>query len=121
MRDRRRSVAAGAVAAVLALSASGCGGGQTVRRTITSAALEGKTGFRPTTVAVDKGDKVVLSVHNSADQAHGFSIEGYPSVKPLVVEPGKPATVRFTASRPGSFKMFCQLHPPHQPATLVVR
>jgi len=36
------------------------------------------------------------------------------------VEPGKPLKVKFSAGKPGTFKIFCQLHPAHQMATLVV-
>lgn len=110
--------ATGALALVLAL-ATACGG-TTRHKTIAAASVSGRPGFEPNTITVDKGDKLSLRVSNNLDKPHGFSIEGYPKVK-KVVEPGKPITVKLTASRSGTFRIFCQLHPTHQGANLVVR
>lgn len=107
---------AGAVALVLGVA--GCAS-HTDRGTITATMVSGKAGFEPSAVTVHKGDKVDLTVGNSTDKTHGFDIEGYGIVR--VVDPkAPPLHVRFTADKAGTFKIFCQLHPTHQPATFVV-
>jgi nitrosocyanin len=107
-----------ALAAVVAMAATaGCGKG-TERRQISAAVVDGKPGFTPASLSVHTGDKVVLVVRNTTDKTHGFSIEGYGVSK--VVSTSQPLRVRFTASKAGVFKIFCQLHPTHQTATLRV-
>jgi nitrosocyanin len=111
-----RVLATGAVA-VLALA--GCGGGGTSNRTIQADIVNGKAGFVPSTVNVHKGDKVDLVVTNTTDKTHGFDIEGYHITREI--DPtAPPVHVKFTANQGGTFKIFCQLHPTHQTATLVV-
>ena len=102
----------------LALVLAGCGGHATSRRSIDAAAVAGGAGFDPATVTVHKDDNVVLTVGNTTDKTHGFSIEGYGIHDE--VSPGTPLKVKFKAKKPGTFKIFCQLHPAHQVATLVV-
>ena len=113
---------AGLVAAVvsLVLVLAGCSGGHTDRHTVTAALVNGKAGFEPATVTVHTGDKVDLRVRNTTDRPHGFDIDGY-GLKAQVIQPdAEPVRVRFTARRAGTFRIFCQLHPTHQAATLVV-
>ena len=76
-------------------------------------------GFEPPTVTVDKDDNVVLAVNNSTTRTHGFSIEGYGIRRE--VEASKGLEVKFKSTKPGTFKVYCQLHETHQVATLVVR
>jgi nitrosocyanin len=110
-----------AVVLPVALAATACGGGGTEHRTVSAAVVQGKPGFTPTTVTVHTGDKVDLRVGNTTDKPHGFDIEGY-GLTARVIEPGAPPTrIRFTARRAGTFRIFCQLHPAHEPATLVVQ
>ncbi len=118
--SRRTATRAGVGAMALTLALATACGGTTRHRTISAASVSGRPGFAPDSITVDKGDKLSLRVGNNLDKPHGFSIEGYPKVK-KVVEPGKPITVKFTASRSGTFRIFCQLHPTHQGANLVVR
>ena len=106
----------GAVA--LAVSLAGCGSG-TDRRTIAAATVAGRPGFSPDPITVDKEDSVRLRVGNSTDRTHGFAVEGYRITR--TVEPNQTLDVRFRAFRAGTFKIYCQLHPTHQTATLVVR
>ena len=61
----------------------------------------------------------MLRVSNRTDKTHGFSIDAYGIHR--TEDPGKPITVQFTAKQAGTFKIYCQLHPTHQPATLIVR
>ena len=115
-----RRVAPVLLTGVLALAGAGCGT-KTVHRSINAALVNGAAGFTPANITVDKGDKVDLKVGNTTTAAHGFTIEGYPSVKPQVEQPNQPILVKFTASKAGTFTIRCQLHPRHRPATLVVR
>jgi len=102
----------------LALVLAGCGGHATSRRSIDAAAVAGNPGFDPDKITVHQDDNVVLTVGNRTDKTHGFSIEGY-GIR-HEIEPGKPLEVKFKAKKPGTFKIYCQIHPAHQLATLVV-
>jgi nitrosocyanin len=113
----RRFFPAALVAVALVLS--GCGGDPTARRQISAINVGSGAGFEPTTVTVDQNDNVRLSVGNSTTRVHGFSIEGYGIQRE--VEPNNGIEVRFKATKPGTFKIYCQLHETHQVATLVVR
>ena len=113
---RRRAAAVAAVA--LALGLAGCGTG-TDRRAIAATIVSGSAGYFPDPIAVDKEDTVRLKVGNGTDRTHGFSIEGYRIRR--TVDPNQTLDLRFKATRAGLFKIFCQLHPTHQTATLVVR
>jgi nitrosocyanin len=105
------------IAVVPVLVVAGCSKSPEERR-VAAAVVGGRPGFTPKTVKVDKGDKVELEVGNSTDRPHGFSIDAHNLSR--TVDPGKPITVRFTAKRAGTFRIFCQLHPAHQPAQLTV-
>jgi len=97
---------------------SACGGHATVRRTISAADVAGGAGFSPTPITVHKDDNVVLTVANSTARVHGFTLEGYAIQREI--NPGPGVEVKFSATKPGTFKIYCQLHPTHQVATLVV-
>jgi nitrosocyanin len=85
--------------------------------------LIGQTKFwLPSTIIVDQGDRVKLTLRNEApgqDLQHGFSIPGY-KISELVVR-GQPKTITFTANRPGVFAYYCQIHPAHVGGQLMVR
>jgi nitrosocyanin len=112
----RRSFAA--VVVGLGLILSGCGGHDTVHRSIASVAVTGGTGYEPTVITVSKDDNVVMAVGNSTAVVHGFSIEGY-GIQ-TEIPPGPAMQVKFKATHPGTFKIYCQLHEGHKVATLVV-
>jgi nitrosocyanin len=103
----------------LTLVLSGCGGHATLTRSIDAAPVSGGAGFDPTTITVHKDDNVILDVDNTTAVTHGFSIEGYGIHD--TVDPHTPIKVKFKARKPGTFKIFCQLHPAHQTATLIVQ
>jgi nitrous-oxide reductase len=66
-----------------------------------------------------KGHTVEIKVTNTAkDKPHGFSIDEYG--KKETIDQGKTTTVKFKADKAGTFKVYCQLHPTHQPAQLTV-
>jgi nitrosocyanin len=94
-------------------------GQPTERERIAIAAVDNAPGFAPREIVVDQENDIVLRVTNNTSTEHGFSIEGYR--RELVVKPGDTRDVKFKASRGGTFKIFCQLHPAHQTATLIVQ
>lgn len=112
-----RRAAALAVAVPLTLLLSGCSH-QTVHRAIAATSVDGKPGFSHAVINGNKEDTMVIKVGNGLDKTHGFSIEGYQVKK--TVDPGKTVEVKFRLSRAGTFKIYCQLHPAHQTATLIV-
>ena len=62
--------------------------------------------FDPSTIEVNKGDKVRLIV-TSLDVPHGIAIPEYGINQRL--EPGKPAIIEFTADKHGPFTAFCSV------------
>lgn len=62
--------------------------------------------FMPSTIEVNKGDKVRLIV-TSTDVPHGFAIKEYGINQRL--EAGKPVTIEFTADKEGTFTVFCSV------------
>ncbi len=119
MRRAARAALSTILAAVVAVGLSACGGTKNVDRTVTAAVVDGGAGFTPQTITVDKRNRVEIHVGNTTDAVHGFSIEGYGIREE--VKPGEPIEVDFTATNAGTYKVYCQLHPAHKTATLVVR
>ena len=103
---------------VLALATAGCGPDK-VERSIAAGVVDGAPGFTPVTITVDQEDSVTLAVRNTTDRDHGFTIEGYR--RTTIVQPGQVKEIKFKATRGGQFKIYCQLHPAHQTATLIVQ
>jgi heme/copper-type cytochrome/quinol oxidase subunit 2 len=62
--------------------------------------------FEPGTVRVNRGDTVVIRLESS-DVIHGLFVDGYEVS--TVAEPGRPAELRFTADKPGAFRMRCSV------------
>ena len=108
-----------AAAVSLGLVLAGCGGNPDVRRQIAAANVGTGAGFEPATMTVHKDDVVRVAVGNTSTRVHGFSIEGYGIQRE--VEPNNGIQVRFRARKPGTFKIWCQLHETHQVATLIVQ
>jgi nitrous-oxide reductase len=64
--------------------------------------------FTPEIIEVNEGDEVTVHITNSEraqDEVHGFAVSGQ-DVN-LSLEPGKTATAKFTADRPGVFSYYC--------------
>jgi nitrous-oxide reductase len=62
----------------------------------------------PEIIEVEEGDTVTVHLTNSEraqDQVHGFAVDTYDIN--LSVEPGKTATAKFVADRPGVFSYYC--------------
>lgn len=62
--------------------------------------------FDPSTITVNKGDRVVLHV-TSTDVEHGFSLATYDIVETLPA--GQTKTITFTADKAGEFNFFCSV------------
>ena len=62
--------------------------------------------FEPSTIEVNKGDKVRLIV-TSTDVPHGIAIPEYGINQRL--DPGIPATIEFTADKQGTFSAYCSV------------
>ncbi len=75
----------------------------------------------PSTIVVEEGDHVKLTLKNMAPGAvaeHGFAIPAYNIAE--IVKRGEPKTVEFTADKAGVFPFICQLHPAHIGGQLIV-
>jgi nitrosocyanin len=95
-----------------------------VRKFTLVSVLVGQTKFwLPSTIVVDQGDQVEVTLKNevpgAANNQHGFAIPAYNIEQ--VVTAGKPDKVAFTADKAGIFTFGCQLHPAHVGGQLVVR
>jgi cytochrome c oxidase subunit 2 len=62
--------------------------------------------FVPSTITVNKGDKVKLTI-TATDVTHGFSIPDFGVSATL--EPNQPKTVEFTADKAGTFSFRCSV------------
>jgi len=105
-------------AAALAIATTACGT-DNVQRSIAATPVNNAPGFFPTVIVVNQEDSVRLKVGNGTDREHGFTIEGYR--RATTVQPNETKEIKFKATRAGTFKIFCQLHPAHQPGTLIVQ
>ena len=63
--------------------------------------------FIPSTITVNKGDKVRLNV-KSIDGAHGFAISEFGINENL--KPGVTKTIEFIADKTGEFAFFCSVY-----------
>ena len=84
-----------------------------------SALVGGKNIFIPSTVVVTSGAGRSLSIFNTVDQPHGFSI---PSLGiQVVLQPGEEYVLELPTLEGGRIHAInCHLHPPHRSASLVV-
>ena len=107
------------VAVVSGVVLAACGGNhktEDFRVAITSSG--GVSGFNIGTITATEGDKVNIHLENATEKAHGFSIDAFNIHR--VIQPHQPETVSFTPNKTGQFKVYCQLHPAHVPAQMIV-
>ncbi len=115
----KRVLAVAVVAVAGALVLAGCAGNhKTEKFQISATSVNGASAFNVGTITVTEGDKVDLRLGNSTDKAHGFSIDAFGIHK--VIQAGQFQTVSFTPNKTGQFKIYCQLHPAHVPAQMIV-
>ena len=85
---------------------------------VVSTLVGGKNVFIPSTLVVVSGKPHTLSIFNTTDQPHGFSI---PAAKIQEVLPDQVEhEVTLPAMKAGVYPIHCQLHPAHRTATLLV-
>ena len=116
---RTRHIAAASLALAVAALLAGCGGPKTDHLSADDGPTATGNGITPVKLTAHKGHKVEIKVTNTAkDKQHGFSIDAFDVHE--VIDQGKTTTVKFKASQAGTFKVYCQLHPTHQPSELTV-
>jgi len=114
---RRVAVASLALAATALLA--GCGGTKTDHVSMDDGPSAAGNGITPATVTAHKGHNVEIKVTNTAsDKQHGFSIDAFGVTK--TIDPGRVTTVKFKATKAGTYRVYCQLHSTHKPAELTV-
>lgn len=67
-----------------------------------------RSSFEPTTVEVNKGDKVTIyltNIEQTTDELHGFGLSEY-NIN-VVVDPGETKTIEFAADRGGVYPFYC--------------
>ena len=93
----------------------------TVNVTLVSVEINDTKFWLPSSITVEQGDKVKLTLKNQVPGAvnqHGFTIPGYNITE--VVTRGTPKTITFVADKAGVFPFACQLHPAHIGGQLIV-
>lgn len=63
--------------------------------------------FEPSTIEVNKGDRVVLTI-TSEDVKHGFAIDDFGVA--VTLEPGKTVTTEFVADKAGTYDFYCSVY-----------
>ena len=114
----KRALVVVALAAAGPLLLTGCSNKKTETFRINATVINGAPGFSVGTITATEGDKVDLRIDNDTDKDHGFSIDALSIHR--VVKPHQPQTVSFTPKKTGEFRIYCQLHPAHVPARLIV-
>lgn len=64
-------------------------------------------GFKPNTIEVNQGDRVVINL-SSKDVTHGFYLEAYGINVP--VKKGSPTKISFIADKKGKFPFICSVY-----------
>ena len=103
---------------VLILGAGDAAGAEPKKFTLINVVLDGTKIWLPSSLMVQQGDEVELTLINKLDAPHGFQIADFGVEE--VVQPQGQTTVKFTASRPGAHSYICQLHPPHLGGQILV-
>jgi plastocyanin len=115
-RPQRIAVTLVLVAALALLAAcgndDGGGGGESLE--VTAADFS----FDPTTLEVEPGAEVTVTLINDGETEHSFSIED-PEVE-VEAEAGEEAETTFTAPDEGTVEFFCKYHPTQMTGELVV-
>ena len=85
--------------------------------------VKGNKIWTPGVFIVKKGDKVKITLINTAPSGvHAFAIEGYAGTEVQVdnKEGKNSKVVEFTADKAGLFRVFCPMHAPHVGGQLLV-
>jgi nitrosocyanin len=90
--------------------------------TLINVVLDDTKIWLPSSLMVQQGDEVELTLINKLDDPHGFKIEDFGIDFGIeeVVQPKAQMTVKFTASQTGAHSYICQIHPPHLGGNILV-
>jgi len=103
---------------ILMLGAGHAAAAEPKKFTLINVVLDGTKIWLPSSLMVQQGDEVELTLINKLDDPHGFKIEDFEIEE--VVQPKAQMTVKFTASKTGAHSYICQMHPPHLGGNILV-
>ncbi len=103
---------------ILLLGAASATAAEPKKFTLINVVLDGTKIWLPSSLMVQQGDEVELTLINKLEEPHGFKIEAFGVEE--VVRPKAQMTVQFTASQPGVHSYLCHLHPPHLGGQMLV-
>ena len=86
--------------------------------TVINVLLDGTKVWLPSSLAVQEGDEVELTLMNKLDEPHGFKIAEF-GIEEVVQAKGQ-STVKFTAAKAGVYPFICHMHLPHIGGQLLV-
>lgn len=86
--------------------------------TLINVVLDGTKIWLPSSLMVQEGDEVELTLINKLDEPHGFKIAAFGVEE--VIQPKAQMTIKFTAAQPGVYSYLCHLRPPHLGGQLLV-
>jgi plastocyanin len=103
---------------VLMLSAGYAVAAEPKKFTLINVVLDGTKIWLPSSLMVQQGDEVEITLINKLDDPHGFKIEDFGIEE--VIQPQAQMTVKFTASQAGAHSYICHIHPPHLGGQILV-
>ena len=86
--------------------------------TLINVLFDGTKVWLPSSIIVQAGDEVEVSLINKLDEPHGFKIAEFGVEE--VVQPKGTSTVKLTSTKAGVYSFVCHLHPPHIGGQLLV-
>ena len=108
----------GALLTVLILGVGLAATAEPKKFTLINVLLDGTKIWLPSSLMVQQGDAVELTLINKLDEPHGFKIEAFGIEE--VIQPKAQTTVKFTAAKTGAHSYVCQMHPPHLGGNILV-
>jgi heme/copper-type cytochrome/quinol oxidase subunit 2 len=103
---------------ILILSPGPAAADESKKFTLINVLLDDTKIWLPSSIMVQQGDAVELTLINKLDDPHGFEIKAFGIEQ--VVQPKSQMTVKFTASKAGVYNYICQMHPPHLGGQILV-
>jgi plastocyanin len=114
----RRFLTIGLLVVAVGAGIAGCGGGGGSKKTASEKPASSSSGgttieaqdfkFVPNTLTATAGQAVTVTIKNTGQAEHNFSIESLKVNKDI--EKGESATVTFTPTASGSIEFFCEYH-----------
>jgi len=86
--------------------------------TLINVLLDGTKIWLPSSLMVQEGQEIELTLINKLDEPHGFEIKAFGIEE--VVQPKAEKIVKFTASKAGAHSYICQMHPAHLGGNILV-